>query len=394
MAEWIPTDPAPVAVANPALIPPPCTVHYRVPSPADVSMPSFGTPTPVDNTPYQTLVMDAAVAQLRAGFQTASVQQPLTPASSSQDASPIIAQQSPSLLDSGIFDAGGNAGGLSTRVAGLNAAGEPVSQVPPGVQPCFWHSNPSTLEVINTDEMSGALRTFLRHYHYDGPGGLATWNYNLKGYHPLHTLVEALRTSDFPRGHADFLDLGQADRDAWVLELWWEAVTFTRRQYGECTPRTQSPRPPNNTPLMLLSKSRFPVCSTHIVLAMLSFLVVEGVGKPNLVDNRGSNAVMMAAGHGNKPVFLWFAERAMPLPEGGFQWFHHNLDGRNILDVVRNETNPHSGILKLCLDLASRGFMANNASEESNRPGGWSQANQRLRKPRNPVGNRYTSVGW
>ena len=341
-----------LAVVNPALLPQPCVSNNRAPNPADVAMPRFVTPTPVSNTPYQTLATESAIGELRAQCQTASLQPPLTPASSSQEAPSIIAQQPPCFLDSGSFDAGGTGAGLSTHVAGMNAA---------------------------PAEMSGALLTVLRLYHFDSPGELATWEYNDKGHHPMHSLVVALCSSDFPRGHAAFLELNQAGRDRWVLELWMEAVKFTRRQYGECTPRTHTDLSPNNTPMMLLAKSRISVCSTQTLHSMLSFLVIDGVGKPNLVDNRGANAVMMAAGHGNKPVFDWFAKRAGHLAESGFQWFHHNIDGRNILDLAER----HSEIHRLCLDLAESGFMQNNASEG---------ANQRRRLSGNQVGNRYVPM--
>ena len=106
-----------------------------------------------------------------------------------------------SFMDTIFLDAGNPTAGSSTlpeEDVGINDAQELVSRLPAGVQPCNWVENPQMLERIGRGDMSELMIAFLEEYHGDTNGVHDDWGYNLVGFHPLHTLVEALRKGNFP----------------------------------------------------------------------------------------------------------------------------------------------------------------------------------------------------
>ena len=227
--------------------------------------------------------------------------------------------------------------------------------------------------------------------HHDEKTALRPWTYNSMGFHPLHTFVESAQLSTFGDWHPEFRSWHQPQFNAFVEALWDEAVRLTTKQYGVCQPRTQTDRPPNNTPLMMLAKWGCPSVDDDVLGRMISRLVFEGGGGPALVDNRDTNAVMMAAGAGNKPFFHWFYARAYTFAERGFKWDQRNKpDGRNMLSLAEKE-GADKQILKWCEDLLARKFL--KKVDFAGGRGGQSSANQRNRGPGNSTKAAYTKVG-
>jgi len=119
------------------------------------------------------------------------------------------------------------------------------------------------------------------------------------------------------------------------------------------------------------------------MLQMLSFLVLQGRGSPNLVDNHGNNAAMLAAAESNRSVLLWFIEYGVLLGDGGFDWTHRNLAGRNMLSLVRY-VGANAEIVDMCMDLALHVEMTDDAP----------QAQDPHRHRIQVVGNRRYSGGY
>ena len=237
-----------------------------------------------------------------------------------------------SLADRGIYNTAPPATGLSTllkvidagttSIAGSSAPSEVVTTgtaflgeedqyVPDRVQRIWWDANPNKLDTIITSDLTPNMQGFLRNHHDDSAqNGWSQWSYNSIGYHPIHTLIEALcaKGSSFPKEHLQFRYWEQDRKDTFVLNLVQEAVRLTNREYGACTCRTQCDRPPNNTPLMFFAKAECKVVNRRTRFEILEKLVWQGGGLGE-VDSNGTNAVMHAAGSGNRDVFLWFYDR-------------------------------------------------------------------------------------
>ena len=60
--------------------------------------------------------------------------------------------------------------------------------------------------------MSELMIGFLEEYHGDTNGVHDDWGYNLVGFHPLHTLVDALRKGNFPKWSPQVQSLEPAEK--------------------------------------------------------------------------------------------------------------------------------------------------------------------------------------
>ena len=262
---------------------------------------------------------------------------------------------------------------------------EEEEHVPDWVKRLWWNSNPNKRKDIPTSALTKNMQGFLRYNHdVSLNDGKSQWSYNDKGFHPIHTLMECIcaHWRTFPKMHPWYRGWTQVQKTEFVVGLVQEAVRLTIEEYGDCTCRTHSDRPTNNTPLMLYSKAACKVVNRHTQIELLETLVNKGGGITS-VDSNGNNAVMLAAGHDNHNVFRWFFEHAPYLRDTcGFDWKHKNNDGRNVLSLVRNRTDS-GRVLYWCLDLANRGFMTNDVFDSDTQsrggPGGISTANQRWR---------------
>ena len=267
--------------------------------------------------------------------------------------------------------------------------------VPAGVENITWDPNPTKKCNIRDDELSPLMQGFLRNHHVDYGDSRGLWCYNICGFHPMHTVIEAIcsKQSTFPIGFNGWHDLSQSTKDANVQALVLEAMGHTIRQYESCAIRTLGSRPANNTPLMMYMKTECRVVEPSTARFILQKLIFQGGGL-KLVDNHGNNAIMLAAGHGNKLVFQWCHHQHRGLyEECGFDWNQKNDGGRNCLSIVRNCAKS-SEILTCCQDLARMHWMDEDdfASDPhrptlSGRSGGASNSHQSIRAP--SVGNRW-----
>ena len=202
------------------------------------------------------------------------------------------------------------------------------------------------------------------------------FGYNFGGFHPLHTAVVEATKASFGNWHQDYNRWNYREFGFFVEKLWNETIRLTTKQYDVCQPRTHSDRPPNNTPLMLLAKWGSPQVSDEVQERMITALVFDGGGGPGLVDNRGMNAPMHAAGVSNKTFFKWFFNRAVPLKNAGFNWDQRNEDGRNVLGLVL-KLGADPEIRAMCVDLEKRKLLTRvDGDEGSDRQ---STANRRNR---------------
>ena len=251
---------------------------------------------------------------------------------------------------------------------------EEDEQVPDSVKRQWWNSNPNKIRDIPNSALTGRMQGFLR-FNHDASlnSGKSQWSYNDLGFHPMHSLMESIcaQWRSFPRNHPSYWNWSPEERTRFVVSLVNEAVHHTLSEYGDCTCRTHSDRPTNNTPLMLYAKAACKVVNRHTQIELLETLVKKG-GGINSVDSTGNNAVMLAAGHDNENIFQWFYEHAPFLKEEfRFDWNHKNDDGRNVLAVV-DKKNAGGRVQNWCKDLAKRGFVDKDT-------GGSSSANKRWR---------------
>ena len=285
---------------------------------------------------------------------------------------------------------------VCTGIAESTAASEVVSihgpfiaeedeHVPDRVQRILWNANPNKTQEIPTSALTMNMRGFLKYNHdTSSHAGTSQWRYNEKGFHPIHTLMESMcaYSATFPKDHPSFHKWSQEEKNVFVLNLVREAVDHTIMEYGDCTCRTHSDRPTNNTPLMFFAKAECKVVNRRTRIEILETLVWKG-GGITAVDSNGSNAVMLAAGGDNQDVFYWFYEQVRYLRDKcGFEWNQKNNDTRNMLALVRNRTDT-GNVLKWCMDLATRNWMDDDvfASDTQRRGGrgGSSGVNQRWR---------------
>ena len=288
---------------------------------------------------------------------------------------------------------------VCTGIAESTAASEIVSihgpiideedeHVSDRVKRVVWKANPNKRQEITTSALSGSMRSFLFYNHNTSTEAeKSEWRYNEKGFHPFHTLMESLcaKSATFPKDHPSFHTWYQGRKNDFVLHLVREAVEHTLEEYGDCTCRTQSDRPTDNTPLMFLAKAECKVVDHRTLIEILQMLVIRG-GGINAVDSNGSNALMLAAGHDNQPIFKWFYDNAWYLRDTcGFEWNHKNNDRRNVLALVKKR-DDNGAILNWCMDLAMRGFIEGGVvaydTQRRGGRGGSSGVNQRYRSTR------------
>ena len=105
-----------------------------------------------------------------------------------------------SFQDGMVLDAGNSFEPSATIPEVPDAADEPVSRLPTGVQVLQYDANPQMLQRLNRGDLSEAMLMFLKHYHHADSGGVyQEFGYNLFGWHPMHTLAEELRQAKFPK---------------------------------------------------------------------------------------------------------------------------------------------------------------------------------------------------
>ena len=152
--------------------------------------------------------------------------------------------------------------------------------------------------------------------------------------------------------------------------------------YDECTVRTQGGHPPNNTPLMMLSKAQPHLVDQATYVMMIEYLLYNGHGGLSLVDNHGMNAVMLAAGGGNAAFIAWAYERRELIAEEGFDWEATNDAGRNMLCLCRQQ-HCNRQVLNKLKSLADMEYITiiehPPVTGEPGRQGGQSNVNRRHR---------------
>ena len=142
---------------------------------------------------------------------------------------------------------------------------------------------------------------------------------------------------------------------------------------GECTPRTHGTRPCSNTPLHMMAKAMFKYIDESTYRSMIATLLNAG-GGVHLVDNKGMNAVMHAAGVSNTVFFEYFHRRAWWMMQNTqFNWNQQNTDRRNCLGLAQTCVNAQA-IRSWCLDLVNQNIL--NASD----PPDWAKPHLRQKE--------------
>ena len=230
-----------------------------------------------------------------------------------------------------------------------------------------WDENPRKLCKIHDQSLSIRLTTFLLTCHdkqgYNRNDDL--WRYDkVSGFHPCHTVVDVFRSEKRLEEFFAQLDrpvgLTTLDLLAWktneMAELWCEMLRHGIAEYGSVDMRTHSDLPANNTPLMLAAKARFKYVSSRQYGHMMSSLVEAG-GDLGAVDNRKTNAFMMACGHGNEVfVDFVFARAKMLFDSGEFDFNQLNVDDRNAMGMVAAD-GAKAGIRNKLFNLAQKEYM-------------------------------------
>ena len=227
-----------------------------------------------------------------------------------------------------------------------------------------WVDNPPILYVVREWDLSENMKQFLRTRHRNWQDDFRPYGYNYKGYHVLHTAILEIAKKNFGDWHWDRHTWSQQEFEEFVDVFWDEAIGLTNQQYGSCVPRTHCERPCNNTPLMLLAKNGHPTVSAELHVRMIEKLFFRGKGELGAVDNRDMNALMHAAGSGNKTFFRWAADMAKSLKADGFNFDQRNINTRNAFGMVY-QTGADEDIRRMCQDLVVRGFMSPVTPEEA-----------------------------
>ena len=100
------------------------------------------------------------------------------------------------------------------------------------------------------------------------------------------------------------------------------------------------------------------------------------------LDNRATNAVMMAAASANTDTWHWFYERHFVLKARGFNWDQRNVDSRNIYNIC-SKKGTAAGIRRQLGDLASKNLLSRNGPHGDEWQGE-SSAHTRTPGPRTP----------
>ena len=103
------------------------------------------------------------------------------------------------------------------------------------------------LKLVKLNILSDELARFVTTYHSDSAGFTNEWGYNKLGFHPLHSLVLAMRDPEFPV-YIEFKrsteKAAAIAKDEYLWSLWQEAVKVTTSEYGTPGPYTQRSQPP------------------------------------------------------------------------------------------------------------------------------------------------------
>jgi len=246
-------------------------------------------------------------------------------------------------------------GGLTTSSVPAHAFD--VSRLPTEVRLPTYDENPQILMRITRDMLTQKMSRFVDNCHQVPNDSNWVWEYNEKGWTPLHSLMDCCKATELPVWELNNLyGLTTQGRYIWLFDLFQEGVDLTVKMYGACTVRTHGSQPENNTPLMMLSKAKPRLVDQQTYVNMIEYLVNNGHGGLALVDNHRMNAVMLAAGGGNLAFLKWANERKESLAERGFNWNAVNDAGRNMLCLCRQyNANPH--VLKMLKGLAKEKYI-------------------------------------
>jgi len=321
---------------------------------------------------------------------------------------PALHQTTPSIADSSIWDSCASGPKPNHEVAHSFAAGTSsstdrsggglptisddavpahafdTSRLPTAVILPTYSPNPAIRQRISRDMVSPQMQRFLDNCHKVPAGDTYVWEYNDKGWSPIHSLMDCCKAVALPAWERDrMFGLSTQQQYDWLYGLFTEGVDVTVTMYGECTVRTQGTQPPNNTPLMMLSKAKPQLVDQLTYVNMIEYLLKVGKGGLSLVDNHGMNALMLASGGGNYAFIKWAYDRKERLADDGFNWEATNDAGRNMLCLCRQQ-NSNLKVVKALESLAAARYITildhPPVAGEPGRQGGQSNVHRRHRR--------------